>query len=43
VWRKGNGRERERGGPGRGGRQRGVKDVAGNGPRPSGVGGGTVA
>jgi hypothetical protein len=30
------------GGPGRSGRQRGAKDVAGNGPRPSGAGGGVV-
>jgi hypothetical protein len=40
--RKGNGRERARG-PGHGGRQRGAKDMAGNGSRPSGAGGGTVA
>jgi hypothetical protein len=30
------------GGPGRSGRQHGAKDVAVNGPRPSGVGGGAV-
>jgi hypothetical protein len=42
VWRKGNGRERG-GGPGRGGLQRGVKDMAGNSPRPSGKGGGAIA
>jgi hypothetical protein len=28
---------------GSGGQQRGAKDVAGNGPRPSGTGGGAVA
>jgi hypothetical protein len=35
--------ERERGGPRHGGRQRGVKDVADNGPRPLGAGGSAVA
>jgi hypothetical protein len=35
--------EREREGPGHGGRQREAIDVAGNGPRPSGSDGGTVA
>jgi hypothetical protein len=35
--------EREREGPGHGGRQREANDVAGNGPRPLGSGGGTVA
>jgi hypothetical protein len=41
AWRKGNGRERE--GSGHGGRQRGMKEVARNGPWPSSAGGGIVA
>jgi hypothetical protein len=36
-------RDRESEGPGCSGRQHGAKDVAGNSPRPSGTGGGTVA
>jgi hypothetical protein len=38
IWRKGNGRE-----GGHSGQQCWVKDVASNGPRSSGVGGGAVA
>jgi hypothetical protein len=37
VWRKGNGRESPPP-PRRSGRQHRAKDVAGNGPRPSGTG-----
>jgi hypothetical protein len=40
AWRKGNDRERD--GLRHGGQQRGVKDMAGNGPRSSSAGGGAV-